>query len=182
MYTIGVDIGGTNLVAGLVDETYAIVRKEKCATPLESDRALIDAVIGLIKQVVQNSGIDPAQVKYAGIGAPGSVDKDTGEIVYANNIPFLNTPVCRWIEEGTGYKAYVDNDGNAAALGEVCAGSMQDCSTGIAVTLGTGIGGGIVIDRKIYSGFNHCAGVQKCRYRGWGDHSSEEPTLERKLC
>ena len=155
MYTIGMDIGGTNLVAGLVDRQAQIVHKEKCKTPRESDRALIDAVIGLIDRVIKNAGVSHKDVRYAGLGAPGSVDQDAGEIVYANNIPFRNTPACRWVEEGTGLKTFIDNDGNAAALGEVYAGSMKDCRDAIAVTLGTGIGGGIIINRKIYAGFNH---------------------------
>jgi glucokinase len=95
------------------------------------------------------------EVSDIGIAAPGSVDPETGDVAYANNLPFLNSPVCSWMKEQLGKPCYIDNDANAAAYGELLAGAGKGASNFVMVTLGTGVGGGVIIDGKIYGGFNH---------------------------
>jgi glucokinase len=156
MVTIGVDIGGTNLVAGLVDEHCNIIAKERVPSNAQgrTDREIVDDVIALCRAVMRSGGVQASQVRYVGVGTPGSVDPSAGEIIYTNNLPFLHTPICRWVTDALGLPCLLDNDANVAALGEVSAGSMKDCRYAVMVTLGTGVGGGVVVNGKIYSGFN----------------------------
>ena len=92
-----------------------------------------------------------------GIGAPGSVDVDTGTVLYANNLEFDNVPLGQMIHERTGLPVYVDNDANVAAWGEYCAGAGKGSSSMVMVTLGTGVGGGVVLNGKLLTGCNGAA-------------------------
>lgn len=159
MYTMGVDIGGTNLVAGLVNEAYQIVHKERLPTrPDRTDKEIIGDVIALCRTVMDKTDVSVKDISSIGAGIPGSIDNDAGTVIYSNNIPFSHTPVRAWIQEAFDLPVYLDNDANAAALGETYAGCLQDCDYGLLVTIGTGLGGGIVINRRVYSGFNFAGG------------------------
>ena len=156
---IGVDIGGTNLVAGLVDDECRIVEKVKTrADKSVGDRALLNAVADLCFEVTAKGGLKPEDIRRIGIGTPGSVDSENGIIIFAGNLPFSSTPAVSMMKERWDCPVYLGNDANAAALGEVYAGAAKGCSSALLVTLGTGIGGGIIIDRRIYAGFNGAAG------------------------
>ena len=90
-----------------------------------------------------------------GLGSPGTINKATGIIEYANNLPFKNTPMEKMLSERLeGKKVLMENDANAAAFGEYMAGALKGADNAVAITLGTGVGGGIIIDHKIYSGSN----------------------------
>ncbi len=160
MYYIGIDLGGTNIAAGIVDENGKILVKG--SVPTNADREpdeIIKDMGKLCIDLMNKQGITADDVEYAGIASPGTVDHDNGYIVYANNLPLLNYPIAAKFTEFSGVKkVYVENDANAAAKGEAEMGASKGCNTSVMITLGTGVGGGIIIDKKVYSGFNFAGG------------------------
>ena len=156
MYRIGVDLGGTNIAAGLVDEGFNLV--SKMSVPTGAERApelIIDDMAALCKKLCEENGVLISDIVSIGIASPGIADGDTGTVRYANNLPFKNFPICAMLSERTGVSDIrVANDANAAAWGEAVAGAAKGSSNSVMITLGTGVGGGIIIDNKIYAGFN----------------------------
>lgn len=159
-YYIGIDLGGTFVKAGVVDENCNIVAKVSVdsADVAGDAEKVADRMAECARQALANANLTMDDVESIGIGTPGSVDPNTGMIIYANNLNFLNTPMRQYLEARTGKKIYLENDANVAAYGEVLAGAAKGYNDAIVITLGTGVGGGIIIDGKIYSGFNHFGG------------------------
>lgn len=155
---IGIDIGGTGIKAGLVDTECNILAKESCATPLDSYEAIVNAILGLAEKVAERGGYKMSDIESIGIGCPGAVDDKNGVVIYSNNIPFPKMTLGHDLSERTGLPVYLGNDANCAALGEFYALDDKGISNFVAVTLGTGVGGGIVINKKLYTGFNGAAG------------------------
>jgi glucokinase len=157
MYYIGIDLGGTNIAAGVVDEDNKIIVKGSVPTKAQRPAEEIVADMGkLCLDLLAQAKIDISEVAYAGIAAPGSVDPETGCVVYANNLPFLDFPIANLLRKYLPVeKVYLENDANAAAYGEAIAGAARGTRYAVMITLGTGLGGGIVIDGKVYSGFNY---------------------------
>ena len=155
MYTIGIDLGGTNIVAGVVDDNYRIVAKEKCKTamPRPAD-AIIADMAKLARAAAEKAGISMEQVAFIGVGSPGVCNRDTGIVENANNLQFENVPIGPELNRLTGRPVLIENDANAAMLGEAVAGAAKGAKDCVCITLGTGIGGGVLINGKIYSGFN----------------------------
>ncbi len=160
MVTIGIDLGGTNIVAGVVDDAYRVVATASCKTHADrSADAIVDDMARVSREAAQRAAVDWEEVAYVGIGAPGTCNGENGTVEYANNLPFDNLPLRQMMEQRLKKPIYLENDANAAAWGEVLAGAAKGASSCVCVTLGTGVGGGIVIDGKIYGGFN-CAGAE----------------------
>lgn len=159
MYRIGVDLGGTNIATGVIDENYKIIGRGKVKTraPRPAE-AIFDSIKEAVDMAVVNAGISYDEITSVGIGTPGSVNKDTGAIEFSNNLKFHNVPAKAMLEERLKKPVYLENDANAAALGEAVAGSGNGVKNFVAVTLGTGVGSGIIIDGKIYRGSNFCGG------------------------
>ena len=159
MVTIGVDLGGTNIVVGVVDENYRIVASVKCKTQAQrqADEIVAD-MVRLCREAVQKAGITMDEVSSIGVGVPGACNAETGVVEYTANLPFINLPLCQRMNEQLGKPIYIGNDANAAALGEMKAGCAQGANSCICVTLGTGVGGGIVLDGKLYDGSNYHGG------------------------
>ena len=157
MFRIGVDLGGTNIAAGLVDENYQIVCKK--SVPTGADRApecIVSDMAALCLSLCEEQGVGMAEVVSVGIASPGIANHDTGVVEYANNLPFKQFPIGPMLSEKLGgKKVYLENDANAAAWGEAIAGAAKGTSNSVMITLGTGVGGGIIIDGKVYSGFNY---------------------------
>lgn len=154
-YYIGIDLGGTNIVAGVVNENYEIVAKSSVKTNLPRPEQEIAAdIIKVSKQAVADAGLTMDQIEWVGMGTPGIANSETGIIEYSNNLGFVNTPMVKYLEEGLGKPAFIENDANAAAYGEYVAGAAKGAKNAVCITLGTGVGGGIVIDGKIYCGSN----------------------------
>ena len=156
---IGVDIGGTNFVAGLVDDNFELV--DKVDTPANAkrpDTELVTDIIMLCKKVMEKNNLTEKDVKSIGIGIPGCHNSQTGVILYCSNINFLNTPIVDMIKKELDIPVYLGNDADCAALGEAYAGATKEVSDSVMITIGTGIGGGIIINKKIYNGFNNCGG------------------------
>ena len=159
MYTIGIDLGGTNIVAGLVDDTYNILTTARVKTNLPREaEAIIDDMVSLCHKVVEQQGITLDDVAYVGVGCPGTCNVETGEVEYANNLGFAHLPLGTMMQEKLNKTVYVDNDANAAALGEAKAGATKNAAKSVCITLGTGVGSGIVLDGKIYGGSNYAGG------------------------
>lgn len=157
MYYIGVDLGGTNIAVGIVDESYKIVKKGSVPTkPERGADAVVADMASLAKSLISEMGISLSDVAWAGIATPGTADTDRGVVVYANNIPFHNYPLASKLSELLdGLKVYIENDANSAAKAEAMAGVAAGAPYSIMITLGTGLGGGIVENGKVYSGFNY---------------------------
>ncbi len=160
MYRIGIDLGGTNIAAGLVNESYQIVRKDSVPTNAQRDPALIvDDIAMLCKKICEEEGIALSDIEAIGIASPGIANHDDGVVEYANNLPFRKFPICSMLRERTGVaNIHVENDANAAAWGEAVAGAAKGTKKSVMITLGTGVGGGIIIDGKVFSGFNYAGG------------------------
>ena len=159
MYRLGIDLGGTNIVAGVVDENYKILatakRKTNCPRPAEE---IIEDMAVAALEAIKSAGLEVSDIEVAGVGSPGSVDAEKGIIGYANNLDFLNLPMAEMLKERVGLDFYLENDANAAAYGEFIAGAGVGSKNFIMITLGTGVGGGIIINGRIYSGFNNAGG------------------------
>lgn len=155
MYRLGIDLGGTNIVAGVVDEEYNIVAKASCKTDVpRPEKEICDSMAEVALEAIKNANISIDDVESIGIGVPGAVNPETGVIEYSANLFFHNWSIVEMMEERLNTKVKIENDANAAALGEYLAGSAKGAKNAIAITLGTGVGGGIIIDGKIYSGSN----------------------------
>ncbi len=160
MYSIGIDLGGTNIAVGIVDESMKIV--EKGSVPTLANRngeAIIKDMTELVRRLMNKRGLEIADISFVGIATPGTVDQEKGVVIYANNLNFKDFPIADIFRKYLPIeKIYVENDANAAALAEALAGAAKGTKNSVMITLGTGVGGGIVIDGKIYYGFNGAAG------------------------
>ena len=159
MYKLGIDLGGTNIVAGVVDENYNVIAtaktKTNCPRPAEE---IIDDMAKVTFEAIEKAGLTIDDIDYMGVGAPGSINPENGFIPYSNNINFVNVPLSDMLKERVGKDFFIDNDANAAAYGEFLAGSGKGTSHFIAITLGTGVGSGIIIDGKLFYGSNFAGG------------------------
>lgn len=156
MVTIGVDLGGTNIVVGVVDEAYNIVAKAKSKTRAERPaEEILQDIARLCREAVETAGLTMADIAGVGVGCPGTCNTQTGVVEYANNLNFNNVPIVARMNELLGLPVYINNDANAAALGEALAGAAKGSNSCVCITLGTGVGGGVIIDGKIYEGCNY---------------------------
>lgn len=158
-YRVGVDLGGTNIAVGVIDENYNIIGRGKLKTnvPRPAEEIMAD-IVKAVKMAVLDAGISLDDVESIGIGTPGNVNKEKGVIEYANNLYFNQVPAVELINKLVDAKVYLENDANCAALGEAIAGVGKGRKLFIAVTLGTGVGGGIINDGKVMAGCNEAGG------------------------
>jgi len=160
MYRLGIDLGGTNIAVGLVNEKFELIKK--MSTPTLAQRApeaILDDMAAVCKKLLAECGVSACDVESVGIASPGIANTKTGVIEYANNLPFNNLPIAKMLGERLGVSNIrVANDANAAALGEAVAGAAKGSESSVMITLGTGVGGGIIIDGKLLSGFNFAGG------------------------
>ena len=157
MYNIGIDLGGTNIKVGLVDENYNIVQKATAKTNLPRPaEEICGTIVELIWQCLNAAKVTIGEVNSIGIGTPGVANRNSGVVLYSCNLDFHNTDLRTLLKQRLDKPIYVENDANAAAFGEVLAGAGKGYSDVVVVTLGTGVGGGIIIGGKIYTGFNFC--------------------------
>ncbi len=155
---IGIDLGGTKIAAGLVNENGEIIIRDSVPTYRERGyQEIIKDMAMLTQKIIKDSGKELNEIKGIGIGSPGTPDHKEGILVYANNLNFYNVPIRAEMQKYINLPIYLENDANCAALAESVAGSAKGVEHSITITLGTGIGGGVVINHKIYSGFNYAA-------------------------
>lgn len=158
MYYVGIDLGGTNIAAGLTNKKGEIIRKK--SIPTHRDRPYTEIVkdmAGITIKLINEVGIDQKELKYIGIGSPGTPNVQEGTIIYSNNLNFRNAPIKYEMQKYINVPIYVENDANCAALAESVYGSAKGVDHSVTLTFGTGIGAGIVINKRIYSGFNNAA-------------------------
>ena len=157
MYSFGIDLGGTNIAIGVVDtETGEIVKKGSVPTLANrhADEIMKD-MAGLCKSLAEEMGLTIADFAYAGIAAPGTIDNETGTVIYSNNIKMDMYPIADKLMEYSGIKkVYCENDANAAAYGEAAYGASKGTKNSVMITLGTGLGGGVIVDGKLVTGIN----------------------------
>lgn len=159
MYNIGIDLGGTNIAMGLVDENLQLVYQVSEPTNLpKSPERLADDIHALAVRMLADRGLTEADVGCAGIGIPGTVNQAEGTVEYANNFGFDNVPFVRLLQERFACPLLAANDAGAAAWGEYLAGCGKGVGSMVAMTLGTGVGGGIVLNGRLWSGCNAAAG------------------------
>lgn len=157
-YYIGIDLGGTNIAAGVVNENCEIITKGSVPTGrLRPYAEIVEDMCSLCKRLVQDAGISEANIAAIGVASPGAIALDGKTIGYVNSIPSMSgAPICKTLQDAFGgVEVFLENDANAAAFGEMIAGAAKGQKDVIVITLGTGVGGGIIIDGKIYAGFNH---------------------------
>ena len=160
MYYIGIDLGGTNIAAGIIDEHYNLICKGK--TPTLAHRPadeLVADMATLCTSLVEKAGLTFADIAAIGVAVPGAFDPVGGIVKCCNNIKMNQYPLADKLRALLPVeKICLDNDANVAALAEAKMGAGKGCDHFVMVTLGTGVGGGIVIDGKLYSGFNFTGG------------------------
>ena len=157
-YRLGVDLGGTNIAVGVVDEDNRIVSKVSTPTALPRPADAIAASIAeACIKAIGEAGIEREDIVSVGVGTPGAVNS-SGIVENDANLGFVNTPLRDMIYDLLKIKTFIGNDANCAALGEQVAGAGRGTKNFIMVTLGTGVGGGIVMDGKLLTGVNGAAG------------------------
>ncbi|MDL2215723.1 ROK family protein [Ruminococcaceae bacterium OttesenSCG-928-N02] len=150
---IGIDLGGTNLRAGVVNEEneiLSIARRDTGAGRAAAD--IVKDMIDAVNQALTAVGLTTADCASLGVGCPGLTDPKAGTVVYTPNLRWEGEPLAAMLEEALDLPVYLSNDANCAALGEVCAGAAKGCTNAVMVTVGTGIGSGFVIDGKLFEG------------------------------
>ncbi|TDT95637.1 glucokinase [Streptomyces sp. 846.5] len=150
--TIGVDVGGTKIAAGVVDEDGSILARTRVPTPADPQWA-VGAIADAIKEL--QAGHDVTAV---GVGAPGYIDRNRSTVIMAPNINWENEPLKSRIEDLVHLPTVIENDANAAAWGEFRFGAAAQHNDMIMITVGTGIGGGIVLEGRMYRGSFGVAG------------------------
>ena len=153
-YYIGIDLGGTFIKGGIVNENGEILLCDKTPTEVEKgDHGVAENIARLALDLLSRLGLTTSDVEGLGIGSPGMIDSARGNVIYANNLGWENFMIGEELSSMLGgIPVKIGNDANVAALGEVKFGAARNYSSAIMITLGTGVGGGIVIDGKLVEG------------------------------
>lgn len=156
---VGVDLGGTKILAGVFDDKLECRGRSKMSTKSErGPEEVIERIARCVRDVVDECDLDLKQIRGIGIGAPGAVDAEAGRVIFAPNLQWQDVPLKKALEKQLGLPVSVENDCNSATLGvfeKEFQGKPRDL---VGVFIGTGIGGGMILDGKLYSGFNGTAG------------------------
>lgn len=164
-YRLGIDLGGTNIAVVLLNlddlekQHKGIIARAHGPTPYTFGYdAVVADIARLCFECLKKVDVDIEDVAYAGIGAPGVVDREKGILVYSSNLKFKQVPLAESLSKLLKIPVYLDNDANLAALGEMFLGAAQGSKNAVIITLGTGIGGGVFVEGKLMLGFNDGAG------------------------
>lgn len=160
MYNVGIDLGGTNIAVGIVNKEGEVLRKTSVPARAERpfDQIFAD-MAACIRKLLNETGIKESEIESIGIGTPGCIDTEKGILIFAGNFKYGKNVDYR-AEMAKHFKipVYIGNDANVAALAEVRAGAAKGVKNAIMITLGTGVGGGIILDGKIFEGSYSAAG------------------------
>jgi len=189
----GIDLGGTNIGAGIVDEDGSILLKDEVPTGASRPyEYVIRDMAGLIENIIARGGYTISDIESIGIGSPGSMDRGEGKVVFANNLGWKHVPVRKELQKYIDLPVYLENDANVAGLAESVAGACKGAKNSVTITLGTGVGSGVIIDGKPYSGSHgvgaelghiivHTGGVQcNCGNRGCLERYASATALIRE--
>ena len=156
MYRVGIDLGGTNIATGVVDENCQIIGRAVLKTnPQKGVEAILDSLEQSVYLAVKDAGLTMADIEEVGIGSPGQIDTEEGIIVSACNLGAKNMVVTPILGQRLGKKVYIRNDADAGLIGEYIAGAGKNAKILVLITLGTGIGSSVLINGKPFNGFNH---------------------------
>jgi len=158
-YYIGVDVGGTNTKIGVIADNGDIMHKTSIKTEVDMGyKSIVQSIAEAVEDCVNESGVTRKKIEWLGAGCPGSCNKKTGMVEIANNLGWYNVPLLEDLEKSTGFASHIDNDANAAAYGEFAAGAAKGADSAVIITLGTGVGSGIILNKKLYYGMNYAGG------------------------
>ncbi len=156
---IGVDMGGTKILSAVIDAEGNILGTAKVSTKAGRGAiAVIDRIANCIQRAVDKSGVDAASIRAVGIGAPGPLDPATGVVIFAPNLGWRDIPLKTELEARTGFPTFVDNDVNVGTLGEHVFGAGRGIQNVVGIFVGTGIGGGIILQGELFHGASKTAG------------------------
>ena len=156
---IGVDMGGTKILSAVIDAEGNILGTAKVSTKAGRGAvAVIDRIATCIQKAVDKSGVDAASIQAVGIGAPGPLDPATGVVIFAPNLGWRDVPLKTELEARTGFPTFVDNDVNVGTLGEHVFGAGRGIQNVVGIFVGTGIGGGIILQGELFHGASKTAG------------------------
>ena len=164
-YFAGIDLGGTFIKCGIFDETGKIINKDKVVTP-QGYLCTVDKLSDFVKELAARAQVNLTGV---GIGAPGVIESETGTVVVSHNLKWKDVPLAKDLSAKLGLPVFLTNDANAAALGENFCGSGKEYSSMVLLTIGTGIGSGIVINGKLFEGYRSAGaelGHETIQFRG----------------
>ena len=159
-YAVGIDLGGTFIKGGIADDASNIIVSDKIPTCADGGSAVVaERIASLCLSLLDKAGLTRDDVCGIGMGVPGMINSEKGEVVYANNLGWVHFNIADAARKMTGLEVKTANDANVAALGEAVFGAGKGCRNVVMLTLGTGVGGGLILDRKLYEG-NGSAGAE----------------------
>ena len=156
MYAVGVDVGGSHIAAGLMERDGHVLKQAQVPTPRGSSDAIVAAIVRLVAEVT--TGAEPAQVAGVGIGLPAQIDFVNQSVEWCTNLPLAGVDVRALVASGTGHDVTLDNDGHCAGIGELRFGAAKGVRDCVMITLGTGVGGALLLDGEPYRGARGLAG------------------------
>ena len=152
-YYLGIDLGGTNIAVGIVDETGKILYRHQAPTysrlPFPK---LVKRIADVATTCVENSPFSMNDLEWVGMGTPSCINPKTGLLVNANNLGWRNVPLEKELKKHISLPLFIGNDASCAALGEAVCGAAADYDNVVMATIGTGLGGGVILNKKLYSG------------------------------
>lgn len=155
MYYIGIDLGGTKIAAGIVDENGKIIKKDSMPTGrTRKSEEIVNDICMLIRKLLNDTNLSESDIYSVGIGSPGSLDREQGVIIANFNLSFKYVAIRDAIQKVISVPVFLENDANCAAIAESVAGVAKGVEYAVLITIGTGIGGGIIINNKLYIGSN----------------------------
>ncbi|MGE5701412.1 MAG: ROK family glucokinase [Clostridia bacterium] len=158
-FIVGIDIGGTTVKMGLFTTSGTLMNKREQPTLVElGEDRVIERIAHMVEQLLNQTGVAKNEIRGIGIGVPGPVDAASGVVHQAVNLHWKQTPLKAKMEHATGLPVFVENDANAAALGEMWQGAGAGATDLVMITLGTGVGGGIIVNGHIIHGVNGVGG------------------------
>lgn len=159
-YVIGIDLGGTKISGAIADFNGDIISKYTIPTnSYEGEKVVLERITAVIEKVIEESTIDKDKISAIGIGSPGPLDAKKGIILTTPNLPFKNFNIVKPLEDKFNIPVHLDNDANVAAIGEYVFGAGQGTNNMVFITVSTGIGGGAILNGKIYRG-NTCNALE----------------------
>ncbi|PYP87385.1 MAG: ROK family protein [Blastocatellia bacterium AA13] len=158
-YVLGIDLGGTKIDAALFDESHNIIGRHRDKTEAWlGEEEVFKRIVGVAAEAIKTAGIDASRISACGIGSPGPLDPDSGYIIETANLPFRNFPLGPRLSEEFKCHVVVHNDVDAGTYGEFRSGAGAGAQDVLGVFVGTGIGGGLIINGSLYNGFSKNAG------------------------
>lgn len=151
MYTIGIDVGGMSIKIGVVDANGKILIQDRFKTENTAD-VCVDKMVDMINALLVKLSIDISSIRGIGVGCPGSVEREKGLVKHLPNLNWYDYPLVEKLKKSFNVEIIISNDANVATLAETIYGSAKNFNTSVMFTLGTGVGGGVVIDKKLYEG------------------------------